>query len=150
MDNYKTSSVDYINFHWYEPAIARGWRDSVNGGSPWSQGINKNDTSAGALDNVLQYLTVAAGHKKVISNEIGQITQSDCLTRKIMKKIASRPYNAFEIASWFDGDGDNTYEAKALHNTFILSPFYTIRNTGITFQKLIINPNGFPACIPLQ
>lgn len=148
--NYKTSDLDYINFHWYEPAIVRGWIDLNNGGSAWSQGISKNDTSAGAMDNVLKYLTSIKGTRKIISNEIGQLTQSDCLTRKIMNKVAARPYNAFEMALWYDGDGDNEYEPKALHNTFILAPFYTIRNTGITFKRLISDPAANPSCTPLQ
>ncbi len=150
ISKYTTLSLDYVNFHWYEPAIVRGWVDSANGGSPWKNGIDKNDTCTGSLDNVLRYLTTSVKPKKVISNEIGQFTTSDCLTRKIMKKIASRPYNAFEIASWFDGDGDSEYEAHALHNTFILTPFYTKRSSGVTFKRLVGDAAANPSCSPLK
>lgn len=138
VNKYLTMNLDYVNFHWYEPANVRGWDDVKNNGTPWSYGISEDDTAANAMDNVINYLKTRTT-KEVISNEIGQLTISPCLTTKILHKIKARPYNAFQITTWYDGDGDDTYEGKALHNTHSAN-LYSLRSTGVAFKKFIVSP----------
>lgn len=149
IDHYKSMDMNYINVHWYEPVKMRYWDESRNNGTPWKAGVNKNEISEGALEGMVEYISKKASPKKVISNEIGQLTNSDCLTKKIMNKIDERPYGAFTVATWYDSDAGELYGAKALHNTYTNDPFYGLRNTGIMFREIIKNPSGNKSCSPL-
>ena len=149
VEHYKTRNMGGINVHWYEPVKIRFWDDAKNNGTPWKYGVSKNDISAGSLDGMVEYLSKYGSPLKVISNEIGQLTNSDCLTKKIMNKINERPYNAFSIAAWFDSDAGELYGAKALHNTYTSDPVYKLRSAGTMFQQVIKNPSTTKSCSPL-
>lgn len=150
IDHYKTRNMGGINVHWYEPVKVRSWDDSKNNGTPWKYKVSKNDISSGSLDGMVEYVSKKGSPLKVISNEIGQLTTSDCLTKKIMNKVDERPYNAFSIACWFDCDAGEPYGAKALHNTYNKDPLYKIRSAGSMFQEIIKRPSSSKSCTPLN
>ena len=67
-----------------------------------------------------------------------------------MNNVDTIAFGAFNIASWYDGDGGELYGSKALHNTFQNEPLYKLRNTGTMFQQIIINPESNRNCSPLK
>lgn len=148
VDHYKLLDISGINIHWYEPVKIRYWDDSKNNGTPWKYGVDRKTISQSSLITTIEYLTKIGSPKKVLSNEIGQLTTTDCLTKDIMNLIDTRPYQAFSIALWYDGDGGEIYGAKALHNTFIQSPLYTFRRTGLMFEEIVSNPASSKSCTP--
>ncbi len=149
LQKYNEIGIDYVNFHWYEPVSTRGWDETKNGGSPWVRwGISQNDTSTGVLSRVLKFYN-STSTAQIISNEIGQVTYSECLTNNMMtqiNKLAKDAAKPFSIASWYDGDGINEYDARALHNTYVSDPLYTMRTNGIAFKRQIKYPSLPAVC----
>ncbi len=149
LNKYKTMGVSCINFHWYEPTKAAGWKDDKNNGTAWDKGVNKNHTSINVLETTMEFMINYNAPKKIITNEIGVVTHSDCLVRELMTKVAAKPYGALDLACLYDGDGFNIYDAKAFHNSFpeTSSPIYTLRPTGDMVSKFIKNQNT-NSCTP--
>lgn len=139
LNAYKTMSISCINFHWYEPAKARGWKDEKNNGLAWNNGVNKNHTSLNVLETSMEFMTTYNAPKKIITNEIGILTNSSCLLLELTTKIAARPYGSLDVACLFDGDGKQPYDAKGFHNTFPEStnPIFNLRPTGDMFSKIV-------------
>ena len=130
---YQTISLSYTNIHWFEPIKVRGWNETTEGGTPWSKGVSQDSTSKNVLETSITYYTNKFT-PKVISNAIGQLTTSANLTNDICAKVLTRQDGAFYYACWFDGDGNNYYDAKALHNT-LTTYSYTIRPSGSAFKQ---------------
>lgn len=117
---YKNMSLDYVNFHWYEPIANRNPRATT------SEGIDNVDTKA--IGEVVDYLRRATG-KEVITNEIGQLNQSPLMVQSILEKCVSLqlPY-----IIWYSGDGEGPNNANALHNMD-----GTLRSNGQAFVNFI-------------
>jgi hypothetical protein len=148
-------NLTYINIHWYEPMILKTWDDSKDNGSPYvvSQytsldhpAIDPNHMVPNALENVLGYLFSRLQNKKIISNEIGQLTNSFCLTEEIVNTFIAKPQGQFDFASWYDGDGAAScgcnatnvlYFPKSLHNYTTGNVDTCLRNSGLVFQSLM-------------
>jgi hypothetical protein len=140
MDEYATTSIDYINLHWYEPVILVQWLDANDGSSV---GIDKTAIVPGVFDSVVAYLD-SKFMVPILSNETGQFTSSSDLTNSLMDKYLSYQSNTsnFPIVCWYDGDGDRQYSAFALHNAYkhlVLTPphyvyTFSLRTTGTAFQ----------------
>lgn len=120
---YKNIDLDYINFHWYEPVIER-WPDVPYGVS----NIQHIDTRA--MAEVMNYLNKATG-KTVISNEVGELTDSPGIVQDIMTQFAAlqTPY-----VIWYSGDGHhkNWSNAVALNN-----PDGSLRDNGKAFLNFL-------------
>ncbi len=133
---YAPIGLSYTNIHWYEPAKARGWNETTEGGTPWSKGISNDSTSKGVLESSLAFFK-ARFTPKVISNEVGQITTSSNITKEMCDKITSATNGVFYYACWMDADGNSAYDKKALHNTFMNAGVdsYTLRPSGTIFKQ---------------
>lgn len=149
LDSYKTMQMPCINFHWYEPAKARDWKTEKNAGTPWEKGVNKNHTSLNVLETSMEFMMTYNAPKKIITNEIGILTNSSCLLKELTAKIAARPYGSLDVACLFDGDGKEAFDAKGFHNTFPESttPIFSLRPTGEMFSKVVKKQNT-SGCVP--
>lgn len=143
VNGYATLALSYINMHWYEPTNVRGWNDALDGGDPWTTyGYSKKYIVPGALDSAVAYLHYKFPSLKVVTNETGQLTTTRCLTTNLFQKYLSfQSSGDFPITIWYDGDGDDPYDAKALHNTTALGT-YSLRPSGNTYKQ-DINGNIF-------
>lgn len=134
--SYSSVAFSYTNVHWYEPVKIRNWSNTREHSTPWKKGVSPDTISKGGIDWVLAYLGEKIP-KKIISNEAGQLTNSSKLNKAITDKFLSRPFNAFDIAVWFDGDGKGNYDPVALHNTIEDAKgnwYYTFRSNGLQFK----------------
>jgi hypothetical protein len=95
---YKNTAIDYVNFHWYQPA-------RINDES--------TDTTVDvkAVSEVVNYLKRVTG-KPVISNETGQRNNSPNVVAETLKAFY---YAKVPFVLWYSGDG-KTDGAVALHN----------------------------------
>jgi hypothetical protein len=137
LGKYQTMALACINFHWYEPTRVGRWDELKNNGTPWSYGISKNNTSLNVFETSMEFLVANSGGKKIITNELGVLTNSSCLVKEIMTKVAAKPFGAVELCCFYDGDGFEEYDARALHNTFSTMPTYTYRPSGDMFAKIV-------------
>ena len=134
--SYAAVNISYTNIHWYEPVKIRNWSNTREHATPWRKGVSPDTLSNGGLDWVLAYINSKIS-RRVISNEAGQLTTSSKLNKALTDKFLSRPFNAFDIAVWFDGDGKGNYDPVALHNTIEDAQgnfYYTLRSNGVQFK----------------
>jgi len=135
ISKYQELPLSYINIHWYEPLKASQY--AVNHlGDPFASGVDSTTTTAGALDSCVSYLNATFKTTSVITNETGQVSKSNRLTASILRKYLSYQSSGsnFPIVTWYDGDGDASNNARALHNA-VSSDSFNIRNTGLCFHN---------------
>jgi len=149
INSYALVDFDYFNFHWYEPVQALFWTDSSR---PTT--IDTNHISPDVLAEVGRYLRVNSpiAGRTIITNEAGQVTNSPYIPQEITCALQN-----FPIVSWYSGDGnfgdaDRLYKSKALHNAQHVSPFYTLRSSGLAFKTNIagIISDPYVYCVPLS
>lgn len=117
---YKTRNLDSVDFHWYEPIK---YKESKNNGA---DNITSIDTRA--LGEMIEFLKRSTGNS-VITNEIGQINQSQSIQTAILERCfqSNLPY-----VIWYSGDGESINEAEALPNAD-----GTLRATGLSFAQYL-------------
>lgn len=106
---FKTMALDYVNFHWYQPA---------SGGDP-------NKAIPGIIKEIADYLRRATG-KEVLCNEFGQYNQSTSLIASMV--------NEFKLAGLSYGivfSGDSGSGAQPLHKNTDLLP------NGISYRDAV-------------
>lgn len=133
---YNALPMKYVNIHWTEPIAARGWSDVVEGGTPWSMGIPADSMAKGVFDLSVLYYHNTMPDKKLISNELSQLTYSAQLMQEFINKVKEHPYEAWDIVTFYNADGGNPYLTKGFHNTILVEGSsqvytYTIRDNGI-------------------
>ncbi len=121
---YKNMSFDYVNFHWYEPVLAR-WTNAA----PNADAATQVDTRA--MNEVITYLRDATG-KPVISNEVGELNTSPAIVQDMMQQFrtSNLPY-----VLWYSGDGTVTNgmsKAVALNNSD-----GSLRSNGVAFKDFL-------------
>jgi hypothetical protein len=90
---YKTLDLDYINFHWYEPSIARGKKNDA--------ALNVDHIDSTVFATVVNYLKRIAG-KPVITNEFGVLNTSPTLIQELMEQVLNAN---MKYAIFYSGDG---------------------------------------------
>jgi len=120
---YKSMNFDYINFHWYEPVIAR-WPFAPYDAS------NMQHVDTRAMSEVMTYLNNATG-KTVISNEVGELYDSPGIVQDMMQQFAT---SQTPFVIWYSGDGHNSTGSNsvALNN-----PDGTLRDNGKAFLNFL-------------
>ena len=135
ISKYSTLPLSYINIHWYEPLKASQYAiDHL--GNPYASGIDSTTVTAGALDSCVSYLNATFQNLSIITNETGQISKSNRLTASMLAKYLTYQSSGsnFPIVTWYDGDGEESNDAKALHNA-ISSDSFSIRKAGLCFHN---------------
>lgn len=99
---YKTLDLDYVNFHWYEPSVARGKKDLA--------ALNVDHIDPMVFTAIVNYLSRTTG-KPVITNEFGVLNTSPALITDLMQKILDAK---MDYAIFYSGDGAGG--SRALQN----------------------------------
>lgn len=121
---YKNMSFDYVNFHWYEPVLAR-W---VNA-SPGADAATQVDTKA--MSEVITYLQNATG-KPVLSNEAGVLNASPGIVQNMLQQFRT---SNLPFVLWYSGDGTvNNGMARAVALT---NANGSLRSNGEAFRDFL-------------
>jgi hypothetical protein len=116
---YKTLDLDYVNFHWYEPAAARGAGQGIV-----SKEEHMDPVVFAAAVNFLKRTT----GKPVVTNEVGELNASPTIVQELMQKILDA---GMDYAIWYSADG-GAGKAVALQ-----SGDGNLRQNGIAFRDFI-------------
>jgi hypothetical protein len=99
---YKDLDFDYINFHWYEPVVARGRSNN--------EALNREHIDPMIFNAVVNYLSRKTG-KPVMTNEFGVLNTSPTLIQDLMQQVLNAK---MDYAIFYSGDGAGG--SKALQN----------------------------------
>jgi hypothetical protein len=131
--------MKYVNIHWTEPIASRAWNDNTEGMTAWDYGISPDSLGRGVLDLSVLYYHKTMPTKKLISNEISQLSYSSILMQQLVNKVVEHPFEAWNIVTFYSADGSNPYLSKGLHNTIITSGnpvfSYSLRDNGIVLEN---------------
>ena len=90
---YKILDLDYVNFHWYEPSVARGKMNN--------SALNTDHIDSKVFAAVVNYLKRTTG-KPVITNEFGVLNTSPTLIQELMQQVLNAN---MDYAIFYSGDG---------------------------------------------
>jgi hypothetical protein len=113
---YKLLDLDYVNFHWYEPVLARMGSADVNA-----------DFDPKIFSFVVNYLKTATG-KPVMTNELGVLNPSPDLVKSLLQTIRN---NSLAYAIFYSADGG---EGKAIA---LQNGSGGLRENGIAFRDFL-------------
>lgn len=135
--------MKYINIHWTEPIATRAWEVDREGGYPEDFGISEDSIGRSVLDLTVLYYHKTMPGKKLMSNEISQLTYSPILMQLLINKVIEHPFGAWDIVTFYDADNNDLYGSKGLHNTLpTVGGFqftYVLRDNGVVLEQNLKN-----------
>ena len=126
---YKNMNFDYVNFHWYEPVLARWTASAPNANSA-------TDVDTKAMGEVISFLQSATG-KPVITNETGELNATPGIVKDMLQQFKK---SNLPFVVWYSGDGTvtgNMAKAVALNNSN-----GSLRSNGQAFRDFLQSNYG--------
>jgi hypothetical protein len=93
LQGYKTLDLDYVNFHWYEPANAKGAAPGIVSAEQHADPV--------AFEVAVNFLKRVTG-KPIITNEFGELNESPSIVPELLQKVLDA---GMDYAIWYSADG---------------------------------------------